>query len=124
MIIADLELEFPTITIDKLMGMSSGEVDALPFGVVGMSSEGVVECYNATESRLAGLPSSTVVGSSFFLTIAQCMNNYMVAQRFKEETDLDVTLPYVLTFRMRPTPVTLRLLKNQNAARSFVLIQR
>lgn len=124
MTVADIGPEFPTITIDDLTRMTSSDMDALPFGVVGLSSQGIVESYNATESRLAGLPSSTVVGSPFFLSVAQCMNNYMVAQRFEDETDLDVIIPYVLTFRMRPTPVTLRLLKDQSAARSYILIQR
>ena len=52
------------------------------------------------------------------------MNNFMVAQRFADEAVLDATLPYVLTLRMRPTPVTLRLLQIPGVARSYVLVQR
>ena len=124
MIAADVGLVFQNLTIGDLTRMNANDMDALPFGVVGLSSEGIVESYNATESKLAGLPPSTVIGLPFFLSVAQCMNNFMVAQRFVDEVELDVTVPYVLTFRMRPTPVTLRLLKQKSAARSFVLIQR
>jgi hypothetical protein len=51
------------------------------------------------------------------------MNNYLVAERLAE-TPLDVTLPYVLTFRMRPTPVRLRLLRAVEASRRWVLVAR
>ncbi len=116
--------DFSTITILELADLAADQLDAFPFGIVGLSSQGIVEVYSATESRLAGLPSATVIGSPFFLSVAQCMNNFMVAQRFEEEEELDVTLPYVLTFRMRPTPVTLRLLKTKALSRSYLLIKR
>jgi photoactive yellow protein len=115
---------FSNILLSDLEQMDSEEINQLPFGVVGLSSDGLVEVYNATESRLAGLPADTVMGMPFFLSVAQCMNNFMVAQRLTDEAELDTTLPYVLTFRMRPTPVTLRLLKSGASARSYVLIQR
>jgi hypothetical protein len=52
------------------------------------------------------------------------MNNFMVAQRFDDEDALDDILPYVLTLRMRPTPVRLRLLKAAGCVTRFVLIER
>ena len=64
-----------------------------------------------------------VVGRHFFFDVAPCMNNYMVAERF-EETTLDVTMPYVLTFRMRPTPVRLRLIRTAASPRRWVLVSR
>jgi photoactive yellow protein len=121
---SEIPSKFSDIAIIELARMTPEEVDTLPFGVVGLSSEGIVATYNATESRLAGLTAETVIGSPFFLSVAQCMNNFMVAQRFKEETELDVILPYVLTFRMRPTPVKLRLLKTASVPNSYLLIQR
>ncbi len=50
------------------------------------------------------------------------LSNY-VAERMLE-APLDVTLPYVLTFRMRPTPVRLRLLRAAEAPRRWVLVAR
>jgi len=116
--------EFGKISLATLDAMTTAEFDVLPFGVVGLSPEGQVEIYNATESKAAGLPAAGLIGTDFFVNTAQCMNNFMVAQRLKDEPELDATLDYVLTFRMRPTPVRLRLLRSGSASRRYVLIQR
>ncbi len=115
---------FTGIRIQDLEAMPPDAVDALPFGVVGLAEDSTVRLYNATESRLAGLPADSVLGEPYFLSVAQCMNNYLIAQRFQDEPELDVQLDYVLTLRMRPTPVTIRLLKNAHSALQYVLIQR
>lgn len=115
---------FQNGTFDEHIACVPDELDKLDYGVVGLSPEGIVEIYNLTEARLAGLPQDSVLGSNFFLDIAQCMNNFMIAQRFEDESDIDVILDYVLTFRMRPTPVRIRLLKKSGVARRFVLIER
>ena len=75
-------------------------------------------------SRLAGLSQQSVMGEHYYSTTAQCMNNFMVAQRFEDEERLDVTIDYVLTLRMRPTPVRLRLLKGSDSSLDYILIQR
>ena len=115
---------FLDISVNGLQSMSSGQLDDLPFGVIGFTADTTVTRYNTTESRLAGLPVASVVGQAYFLNVAQCMNNYLVAQRFEDEPEIDTVLPYVLTLRMRPTPVTLRLLKQASVAISYILIQR
>ncbi len=115
---------FEDIKISDLDGMSPGQLDQLPFGVVGIEQSGLVAIYNATESRLAGLDAQSVIGVPFFEAIAQCMNNFMVAQRFEDESELDEIIPYVLTLRMRPTRVRLRLLAASNQPLNFILIER
>lgn len=117
-------LDFDTLTLDELQSLTPAECDPLPFGVVGLSSEGMVEVYNATESRLAGLPAEGILGTHYFSGTAQCMNNFMVAQHFDDEEQLDLTLDYVLTLRMRPTPVRLRLLQAPGVSLHYVLILR
>ncbi|MCJ2121105.1 hypothetical protein [Methylobacterium sp. J-077] len=117
-------LTFEAISLDALDALDGERLDALPFGVVGLSSEGVVEIYNATEAQLAGLPRDSVLGTHYFSATAQCMNNFMVAQRFEDEAEIDAIIDYVLTLRMRPTPVRLRLLKAPQAYHRFILIQR
>jgi photoactive yellow protein len=116
--------QFNDISLATLNSLSPAQLDILPFGVVGLSPGGNVEIYNATESKLAGLSAAALIGTDFFLNTAQCMNNFMVAQRLEDEPELDATLDYVLTFRMRPTPVRLRLLKSKSASRRYLLIQR
>ncbi|MGI4830509.1 MAG: phosphonate transporter [Janthinobacterium lividum] len=118
------DTDFGRITIHDLDRLDRDESDLLPFGVVGISPSGLVEIYNRTESDLAGLPFESVMGTHFFSDTAQCMNNYLVAQRFEDEPELDALLDFVLTLRMRPTPVRLRLLKTVDVVRRYVLIQR
>lgn len=115
---------FETITLSTLARLPSDQLDALPYGVVGLDSEGLAVVYNATESRLAGLDRDTVIGVPFFDAVAQCMNNFMVAQRFEDEPHLDDVVPFVLTLRMRPTPVRLRLLAEPTEPLNFILIER
>ncbi|GGE82543.1 phosphonate transporter [Sphingomonas prati] len=117
-------MSFETINVRDLDGMEPSECDALPFGVVGFKADTVVETYNATEARQSGLDPATVIGVPFFDIIAQCMNNFMVAQRFEDEPELDDIVPYVLTLRMRPTKVRLRLLATPEIARRYLLIER
>ena len=113
-------------TIDPLL-LDQGDtafLDDLPFGVIGFSASTVVDVYNATESAQAGIRPDTVLGKPFFLAVAVCMNNFMVAQRFEDEPRLDVVIDYVLTFRMRPTPVRIRLIKRPDLSRQYLLIER
>ncbi len=115
---------FEDIKLSALAAMGSNEWDGLPFGVVGLDQTGLVVVYNATEARLAGLDAQAVIGVPFFEAIAQCMNNFMVAQRFEDEAELDEIVPYVLTLRMRPTRVRLRLLAAPTQPLNFILIDR
>lgn len=117
-------VDFDAVSFDDLERMEAGDRDALSFGVIGLSEGNEVELYNATEGRLAGLSPSRVIGGAFFVSIAPCMNNYLVAQRFEDEAELDETIDYVLTLRMKPTKVKLRLLKRPGAARRYVLVKR
>ena len=116
--------DFETVTAEELERTAPADLDALPFGVIGMEPDTIVKTYNATEARLAGLDPARVIGAPFFEAIAQCMNNFMVAQRFEDEAELDDIIPYVLTLRMRPTKVRMRLLASAAAARRYILIER
>ncbi len=117
-------VDFETVALYDLETMSGADRDALPFGVVGFAADTIVQVYNATEAQLSGLDPATVVGVPFFDAVAQCMNNFMVAQRFEDEPELDDIFPYVLTLRMRPTKVRLRLLASAQTPRRYVLIER
>ena len=117
-------MTFDDAMSETLDTLDEAALDALPFGVVGLDGENVVELYNTHEVRSSGLSRSRVVGRHFFFDVAPCMNNYLVAQRFDDEAELDVIVPYVLTLRMRPTPVKLRLLRTATCARRFLLVHR
>lgn len=115
---------FEAVTLTDLETIGASKCDELAFGVVGLAPDTLVEVYNATEARLAGLDPKTVLGVPFFEAVGQCMNNFMVAQRFEDEAELDVIVPYVLTLRMRPTRVRLRLLASSRIPRRYILIER
>ena len=54
--------------------LTDEQVDALPFGVIGLAPEGVVRRYNQTEAKLSGINFSAL-GRHFFVDVAPCMNN-------------------------------------------------
>jgi len=122
-------LEFQDAEIlAHLLDASDAALDALSFGVIGFDADGVVRRYNAWESRAAGLSLPRVVGHPLFTVVAPCMNNFMVAQRFEDAAaagePLDVTIDYVLTLRMRPVKVKLRLLAEPGRPMRYVLVER
>ena len=107
---------------------SNDDIDTLNFGVIGFDSNGIVRRYNSFESKAAGLSSARVLGQPLFTVVAPCMNNFLVAQRFEDALangqPLDATIDYVLTLRMRPVKVKLRLLATPGADTRYVLVQR
>ncbi len=107
--------------------LSDAQLDELGFGTIGFDADGIVRQYNATESRFARLTRERVVSLPLFTWVAPCMNNFLVAQRFEDAAaasePLDVTLPYVLTFRMKPVSVVLRLLATPGPRLRYVLVR-
>jgi photoactive yellow protein len=110
--------------LHSLEASDAAEIDALPFGVIGMALDGSVQCYNLTEAALSGLTPARVIGRHFFTSVAPCTNNALVARRFEAEAPLDDIIDYVFTLRMAPTPVQLRLLKQPGTQRMYLLVQR
>ena len=105
-----------------LPSLSDTDLDALDFGVVEMDRACQVLRYNAAESRFSGLPPERVVGRHFFRDVAPCSNNRHVAQRYDEPV-LDETLEYTFALRMRPVPVTLRLVKPAGDGPMYLLVR-
>lgn len=121
-------MSWPMNTEAMFDALASGDVDQLPFGVIGFDGEGLVRVYNRYESQAAALAPERVVGMHVFDDVAPCMNNFLVAQRFddaaRDGAVLDDTIDYVLTLRMRPTPVRLRLLHVPQARFRYILVER
>lgn len=112
----------------RLEQCQTADLDQLDFGVIGFDRDTVVRLYNRFESQAAGLSPERVLAQALFTNVAPCMNNFMVAQRFQDAQDagapLDATIDYVLTLRMRPTKVKLRLLAGGADEGRYVLVQR
>ena len=117
-------MDFETTSIDALEACDPQALDGQEYGVIGFGEDRIVDLYSAAESRMAGLSPERVVGRHLFTTVAPCMNNALVARRFDEEPVLDETIDYVLTLKLRPTKVRLRMLQGPTHARRYVLIKR
>ena len=123
----DLPFDQPDLAA-LLERSDAAALDTVGFGAIGFDEDGRVQRYNTFESQAAGLRAERVLGQDLFVAVAPCMNNFMVAQRFVDAraagTALDDTINYVLTLRMRPTKVKLRLLYQPGATLAYVLVQR
>jgi photoactive yellow protein len=122
-------VSFSDVNLHRELDLCSNEdLDGLDFGVIGIDATGVVQRYNSFESKAAGLSIQRVLGQPLFTVVAPCMNNFMVAQRFEDALEsggpLDALVDYVLTLRMRPVKVKLRLLAAPGGATRYVLVQR
>jgi photoactive yellow protein len=124
---ADLSFATPDLHA-RLAQLAEDDLDRLDFGVIGFDGDTNVCQYNRTESEAAGLTPPRVLGQPLFTNVAPCLNNFMVAQRFEDAQDdgtaLDATIDYVLTLRMRPVKVALRLLATPDSSVRYVLVQR
>jgi photoactive yellow protein len=98
--------------IDWLDSNSEESYDSLIFGVVQMDSKGIVTAYNNYETVIGGISKENAKGKKFFTQVAPCMNNFMVAEKYQQES-LDEELPYIFTYVTQPTPVILRLIKGK-----------
>ena len=97
-------------------------MDALQFGLIVMDRGGEVIWYNAYESERAGLSQERVVGRNFFTSVGPCTNNYLIAQRYIDEPDLDEIIDFVFTLRMTPTPVRVRMMARDGSPRQYLAV--
>lgn len=105
--------------------MTAAEIDALPFGVIQLDDDGTVRFYNQTEANVAAQSVENVVGRPFFTEVAPCTNNRILRGRFEDGIamkNLDCTVDYTFTYRMRPTPVRIRLRRDGPSKTNWLII--
>ena len=103
--------------------MTREDADALPYGAIKLDDLGRILIYNVWESELAGFDPADAEGSLFFTELAPCTNNRLFFGRFREgvaANEMDVVFPYTFTYRMRPTLVTIHLLRTESVNWLFV----
>jgi photoactive yellow protein len=116
--------------IQQLAALDDEDLNRLGFGVIGFGKEpdAVVVRYNACERQLSGLDPDRVLGLPLFSVVAQCMNNFLVAQCFDDAVEsgqeLDATLDFTFTLRMKATPVVLRLMSSPGHAVQYIAVRR
>jgi photoactive yellow protein len=114
--------------ISALHNSDESVFNAIHFGVIAFDAQGIVRRYNMAESQGSGLNLDQVMGLHLFSVVAQCMNNFLVAQRFEDAWTnvfiLDDTIDYVLSLRMKPIAVKMRLLSSPEIPMQYICIQR
>jgi len=111
---------------EKLRRASDEEIDGLPFGVIRVDDEGLIEFFNQYESNLSGMEPEEVMGRNFFTEVAPCTNNRLFRGRFKKGVrrgELDETFTYTYTYKMRPTLVDIRLYRD-DAGNNWITVQK
>jgi photoactive yellow protein len=119
---------FRTFSPDALHELSDDELDALPFGIIGLDADGRVARYNVAEARLARLDRSRVVGKSFFTEIARCAAVPTFQGSFDrllaDEHAPPCRFPFVFAFRFGSQNVDVELGRVQRVPFVYVTINR
>ncbi|HOV12727.1 MAG TPA: PAS domain-containing protein [Spirochaetota bacterium] len=110
--------------LQQILSLSSDEKDKFDFGIIGIDEKKIIIDYNHTEELLSGYKKEFVIGKNLFLDIAPCMNNYLVALKFEERDQFDEIIPYILSFKVKPVSVDLRLIKDKDRKIGYVLVKR
>jgi len=116
----------PDVSSTDLPGLSAGELDALPFGVVQLDDDARIVQYNAYEERFANRRREDVVGRNFFTEVAPCTNNQLLYGRFRDGVAagaMDFELDYTFTYKMRPRVVGLHLLRDPDTGTNWLLVR-
>lgn len=62
----------------QLERMDAQAIDGLPFGVIRLTREGLVQLYSTTEAQQSGFNRRPALGLDFFEQVAPCMNTPMM----------------------------------------------
>lgn len=118
-----------SIDLLALGGMTSEELDVLPFGVIGLDRAGVIHSYNLAEARFARLDRAQVLGKSFFDKVAPCTATPEFQGRFLEfvregNRAPSLKFPYTFDFRFGAQEVEVELIRGRSANECFICINR
>ena len=109
----------------RLPALTRAQLDALPFGVIGVADDGRVLEYNSFEERLSGRRRTDVLGRCFFTEVAPCTNNRLLRGRFREGVasgHLDLSTDYTFTYRVAPRLVRLHLFRDGDTGTNWLLV--
>lgn len=120
---SELDFDDPDL-IQKLHRYSDDELDRANFGIVRVDDEGTVLFYNKHEAENAGVRPEDARGKNFFTGVAPCSNNRIFRGRFKKgmmKGTLDEAFTYTFTYKMSPTLVDIRMLRDEQANNWIVI---
>ncbi len=105
--------------------LSEAELDALPYGVIGLDADGTVLAYNRAEGELAGREPGEVIGRNFFREVAPCT----AVQAFQGQFEAfcggeDLPRTFQFTFRFPAGPVRVRILFLRKGRGAVVVVRK
>jgi photoactive yellow protein len=108
---------------------SDAELDAQPFGVIGLDDEGTILRYNLYESRFARLDRNQVIGRNFFSEVARCTQNDAFEGRFRKvvaaaNDSYTERFNYLFDFKFGAQEVSVDIVKAPGVDRYYLLINR
>lgn len=119
---------FATDELLRALPLSTiSELDALDFGVIQLSDDGVVLQYNLYESELSGRAREDVLGKRFFIDVAPCTKTPLFAGLFEsgvQQQQMGALLSYYFDFQMTPTQVWVHLHRCPNTGSNWILVRR
>jgi len=113
--------------IRELAKKNQDELDKLEYGVVQVDDTGIIKTFNRYEAELGQVQQAAVIGKNFFTQVAPCTNNRLFVGKFKEGVAanlLDTTIPFVFTYKIRPTSVEVQMFRDSVAHTNWVLVKR
>jgi photoactive yellow protein len=118
---------FDSQILNQLPAASRDFANAQAFGIVKVADDGTVQMYNKWEAEMAGVAPQDAEGKNFFTQVAPCTNNRLVFGKFKDgisRGSLDAEFNYTFTYRMKPTNVVLRLVRDPKSKSNWVLVAK
>jgi len=112
-----------------LSRLTPGEIDALPFGYIGLSPDGTIRKYNRYEADLARTDPERVLGANFFRDVAPCTQVKEFEGRFLDFAagridDPTLAFDFVFAFRHGTQKVRIGLIRTPLPDEIIVTVTR
>lgn len=107
------------------LGGSKGVPDVDGLAIVELDDDGTVLGINSQARKLCRLEKAQPVGQSFFVSVAPWAANQVFFGRFRKGVDddaMDASFRYFLTFLTTPQEITVRLYRDAQSKRNWVLM--
>jgi len=116
----------PESLLERIDGLTSAELDALPVGAIQLDREGTILQFNEYEANLSNRRAPDTVGRNFFRDVAPCTNVREFYGRFVEGVRrgaLEESFDYLFAFEPRPRNVRVTLYYSGPTATVWVFVQ-
>lgn len=111
-----------------LSRLSVADIDALPFGFIGLAPDGTIRKYNRYEADLARTDPQSVLGRNFFRDLAPCTQVKEFEGRFRDFAagagESTLSFDFVFTFRHGAQKVRIGFVRSPMAEEVIVTVNR